>query len=475
MKWVAVIALIFAATGGSALAQTAPLQPSRRNASSQLSVEELLRLKKAANENYNSASGQFTIIDRRSGLPPALPASSKDKGFFDLEPRLLAVSGERIKGALNSELGTQAQWRGKINLTISPAGNSSDDYSVNVERFRNSWRYHVNLPQRVEQTMYVRTVVQALLLELANRQTSERSADVPFWLVEGLTQKLLVVRHKELILTPPGHSIRGVSIDPTMFESSDNDWLEKARRVLRERPPMTLEELSWPRAEEFGGPNGEAFRCSAQLFVTELLRLKGGRDSLREMITGLASCYNWQTAFLRAFETQFPNQLALEKWWALQVTYFVGRNPQQLWTSEESFRKLDEVLHTSVSIRRGTTDLPTRADVSLQAIIREWDTLRQLTTFRSKLRELDLARTRVSPEFTALADEYLRVVNQYVKERERSSAIYANLNSMPSGKRKAALETIQELDRLDVTRRESKPPPADSWSAVPPPSPGINR
>jgi hypothetical protein len=451
MRTVAVIGLLFATTA-VLLAQTVPLKPA-----------------------ISSASGQFAIVDRSGPPPPALPVSSKAKGFFDLEPPFLAVSCERIKGALNAELGTQIQWQGKINLTISPIRNSSDDYAISVDRFRNGWRYQVNLPQRVEQTMFVRTVLQALLLELANRQATERSAEVPFWLVEGLTQKLLHSRQKELILAPPGNSIRGVSIDPTMFERSDHDWLENARRVLRERPPMTLEELSWPRAEEFDGPNGEAFRCSAQLFVTELLRLKGGRDSLRETIAGLAGCYNWQTAFLKAFETQFPTQLSLEKWWALQVTYFVGRNPQQLWTSEETYRKLDEVLHTSVSIRHGSGDLPARADVSLQAIIREWDTLRQLTTFRSKLRELELTRMRVSPEFTALADDYLRVVTQYVKERESSSAIYANLNSMPSGKRKVAVQIIQELDRLDTTRRESKPPAPDSWSAVPPPSPSTPR
>jgi len=451
MKTVAIIGLLLAAPA-ALLAQGAPLKPP-----------------------VSSASGQFTIIDRRGPPPPALPAASKAKGFFDLEPTLLAVSCERIKGALNSELGTQIQWQGKINLIISPLRNSSDDYAISVDRFRNAWRYQLTLPQRVEQTMFVRTVVQALLLELANRRATERSAEVPFWLVEGLTQKLLNSRQKELILAPPGHSIRGVVIDPTMYERSDNDWLENARRVLRERPPLTLEELSWPRPEEFDGPNGEAFRCSSQLFVAELLRLKSGRESLREMIVGLASCLNWQTAFLKAFENQFPNQLALEKWWALQVTYFVGRNPQQFWTSEESFRKLAEVLQTTVAIRHGSGDLPARAEVSLQAIIREWDTLRQLTTFRSKARELELTRSRVSPEFTMLTDEYLRAVKQYAQQRERVSAIYANLDAMPGGQRKAALEVIQELDRLDTVRRESKPPSADSWSAIPPPSQGINR
>jgi len=451
MKRFAAIGLLLGANFGL-LAQVTPLKPT-----------------------ISSASGQFAILDRHGAPPPALPASSKGKGFFDLEPTLLAVSCERIKGALISELGVTTQWRGRIHITISPVRNSSDDYATVVDRFRDGWGYQVNLPQRVEQTMYVRTIVQALLLELANRQAAERSAEVPFWLVEGLTQKLLVSRQEELVLAPPGLSIGTIKITPTNFERKDHDWLEKARRVLRDRPPLTLEELTWPRAEEFAGPNGEAFRCSAQLLVTELLRLENGREDLRKTVTGLASCYNWQTAFLKAFHTQFPSQLALEKWWALQVTYFLGRNPQQLWTSEESFRKLDEVLHTAVSIRRAVGEMPARADVTLQRIIREWDTLRQLTTFRNKLRELELTRTRVSPEYTALADEYLRVVQLYVQQRERTSAIYANLDSMSGGQRKAALEIIRELDQLDVIRQESRPRSADSWSAIPPPSPGVQR
>lgn len=451
MKIPVVIALWFA-TGFLSVAETLPLKPV-----------------------VSSASGQFVILDRRGAPPPALPGTATDKGYFDLEPPLLAVACERIKNALNAELGVTTPWRGKIHITISPVRNTSDDYATVAQRFRDGWKYQMNLPQRVEQSMFVRTLVQALLLELANRQAGERSAEVPFWLVEGLTQQLLISRRAEFILAPPGLSIRNISIAPTQVEGSDRDWLEKARRVLRDRPPLTLEELTWPKPEEFAGPEGDAFRCSAQLFVTELLRLKQGRDGLRAMVAGLAGCYNWQTAFLNAFNSQFPNQLALEKWWALQATYFLGRNPQQLWTSEESYRKLDETLHTSVAIRRSLGEMPARADVSLQVIIREWDTLRQLTTFRNKLRELELTRLRVSPEYTALTDDYLRVVNQYVQLRQGSSAVYANLGAMPAGQQQAAGDIIRELDRLDVLRQESRPRSADSWSIVPPPTPGIAR
>jgi len=451
MRTPAVIGLLLLASHGL-LAQAVPLKPV-----------------------VSSASGQFVILDRRGAPPPALPGASKDKGYFDLEPPLLAVSCERIKNALNSELGVTTQWRGKIHITISPVSKTQDDYAIVAERFRDGWKYQLNLPQRVEREMFVRTILQALLLEMANRSAGERSAEVPLWLVEGLTQKLLIAREAEVILPPPGLAIRSLHVSPTLIQDDDLDWLENARRVLRDRPPLTLAELSWPKPEEFAGPEGEVFRCSAQLFVTELLQLKQGREALRATVAGLAGCYNWQTAFLRAFQSQFTNQLALEKWWTLQAIYFVGRNPQSLWNSEESFRKLDETLHTAVAIRRSSGEMPARAEVSLQAIIREWDTVRQLTAFRNKERELELTRTRVSPEYTALTDDYLRVVKYYLQQRMSTSAIHANLAAMPSGQRKAALEVIHALDELDANRHAARPRSPDSWSAIPPPSPGVAR
>jgi len=451
MKIVAAIGLLLVASLGQ-LAQGAPLKPVIR-----------------------SASGQFAIIDRRGAEPPALPGSTTAQGFYNLEPAFLAVSCERIRNALNSELAAPNQWRARITVNISPVRNNRDDYALVVDRFRNGWSYQLNLPQRVERSMFVRTLVQALLLELANRQATERSAEVPFWLVEGLTQRLLISREAEVILPPPIQSMGLVNVGPTFIERRKNDPLEAARRVLHDRPPLTLAELSWPPTDEFNGPAGEIFRCSAQLFVSELLRLNQGRECLRQAITSLGGCYNWQTAFLQAFHTQFPNQLALEKWWSLQAVYFVGRDPYQLWASDESWHKLDEVLHLPVAIRRTSRELPAHAEVTLQAMIREWSTQRQLTTLREKLRELELARTRVALEFISVTEDYQRVLKQYLQQRESTSAIYANLQAMPEGARRAAREVIRQLDELDANRESMRPRTVDSWSAVPPPSPAIPR
>jgi hypothetical protein len=417
-----------------------------------------------------SASGQFAIYDRRGVTTPALPGTAAEKGFYELEPAILAVSCERIKGALNAELGLPRTWRSRIQLTVTPVRRGNDDYAILLERFRDGWTYRVNLPQRVERAMFVRTLLQALLLEHANRQAGERSAEIPLWLLEGLTQHLLATREAEMVLSPPALTFGGVTVGPTVIQRRENDSLAAARTVLRDRAPLTIEELSWPQqVTRLDVEGGEFFRRSAQLFVWELLRLPNGRECLRDMLSRLAGCYNWQTAFLAAFQMHFPNQLALEKWWALQATYFVGRSPAQLWTVEESRRQLNEVLRTPVAIRNTLGELPARAEISLQVILREWDTGRQRVTLQDKAHALDMVRVRVAPELMALTDDYRRVLAGYLRLLEESDAVHANLRSMPSGLQKAAMEAIGQLDELDARRAAARTPSDAKLSAAPAP------
>src|SRR5205807_476009 len=80
-----------------------------------------------------------------------------------------------------------------------------------------------------------------------------------------------------------------------------------------------------------------------------------------------------QFAFLRAFQAHFQRPLDVEKWWTLQVLHFTGRDLTQTWPADESWKKFDEIIRSTVQIRVGTNELPLRAEISLQAIIREWD------------------------------------------------------------------------------------------------------
>src|SRR5262249_34667183 len=131
-----------------------------------------------------------------------------------------------------------------------------------------------------------------------------------------------------------------------------------------------FEQLSWPTEEQL---SDALYQGSAQLFVSELLRLPDGKACLQEMLAQLPAYYNWQFAFLRGLHDYFQKALDVEKWWALAAVHFTGRELAQTWPQEESWSKLDALLHEGIQIRSATNDAPLYSRVSLQTIIRDWE------------------------------------------------------------------------------------------------------
>jgi hypothetical protein len=399
-----------------------------------------------------SVSGQFVVIDRRAPVS-FLPPPARDKAELELSPPFLVVSCERIKQALATELGMGREWSGAIQVSIRSNQRTGNVPSISVERFGRRWLYKVELPERLERRQLVRTLVQVLLLEFANRTPSEHSAEIPLWLSEGLAQRLAAAREMELLHTSPSVNVGRMMVEPTMIQTRDPDPLARAREVLRKQAPPTLAELSWPEVETFSPAATELFQMSAQVFVTELLRLQDGPELLRRFIASLPRYFNWQTAFLRAYEREFPNQLALEKWWALQAAHFVGRDHKQLWTPDESAQKLAELLQVAVAVRLATNDLPTRTDISLQTVLREWDTMRQMQVVQTKLKELELALPRVAPTYIALVNDYHIALTDFMAKRSRTSATFGWMQIVPPSAKQAVENTVARLDALDVRRQ----------------------
>ncbi|MBP9902031.1 MAG: hypothetical protein KBH45_11265, partial [Verrucomicrobia bacterium] len=101
--------------------------------------------------------------------------------------------------------------------------------------------------------------------------------------------------------------------------------------------------------------------------------------------------------------------------------------------------------------------MPAHVDVTLQAIIREWEPLRQMPTIRSKINELELAQLRVAPEFMVLVDDYRRALTAYLERRERATSTLARLWLFTPGVAKVVGETVQQLDDLDRRRAALQP------------------
>jgi len=357
-----------------------------------------------------SVSGQFLVHDAR-GAGPSEAANhfGTNSAFVVLDPTLLAVSAERIKQLLNRDLANGASWRSRIHLTLFLAPGPDCPITINCESFRNGWEYFIQLPDIMGRREYVRSMTQALLLELANRNASTRSSDLPTWLIEGFTEQLLASSEMKIVMPPPRKSYNGVRVLFTGTNGVMQNPLQPVRELLRSHPMLTFEDLSWPSDALLQGESLDVYRRSAQLLVAELLRLNGGQNSMRTMLERLPHYYNWQFAFLDAFSFQRP--LEVEKWWSLHLVHFTQREVAQYWPADESWQKLEDALRPSVQVRAGTNDLPLRTDVPLQTIVREWDSPRQTQALKSELNELEVLRYRLAPQFVGIADSYHETIH----------------------------------------------------------------
>jgi len=180
------------------------------------------------------------------------------------------------------------------------------------------------------------------------------------------------------------------------------------------------------------------------------------------MLGALPQHPDWQTAFFQAFRSHFPQPLDLEKWWALQMVHFTGRNPAPARADGESWRRLDELVRVPVQIRAGTNDPPQRAEASLQTIVQEWDYANQRQALQVKVRQLQILSPRVAQPLRGLADDYRQTLEAYLGKIGKTGL---SLTAKPPSRviRRAIEQTIQELDMLDVRRellRSSQTSPA---------------
>jgi hypothetical protein len=396
-----------------------------------------------------SVSGQFIV----HGAPAEAwrfmelsPSLSKD--YVRMDASMLAVSCERIKSALLSDLGAQDQWQNRVAVFLHQAHSLDEPVVIGSSASQGEWTYYMNLPDTLDRTRLVSAFVNMTLLEMANRG-AERSAEIPKWLAQGLTQQLTHESMAGLVMESPKEGNHDIHTSSELLEGRSVPPLEQAHDILQAHPPLTLSELSWPRD---GQEEDEVYRCSAQLLVSRLLQLDDGRACLRQMIQELPRHLNWQISLLDAFQRHFASELDLEKWWALCVVNFTGRDLAQTWPHAESWQKLGEVIHTGAQVRTAVDELPLHTEVTLQSVIADWGYAMQEGVLRVKIQQLGQLRTSVSQDLAGLVDDYRLLLENYVKAREKSGAFRNTTTQRVLGPDQLALDTIRQLNALDAER-----------------------
>jgi len=410
-------------------------------------------LARAQSPLISSLTGQFLIQDARgSGPSQAATQLGTNANFVALDPTLLAVSAERTKQLLNRELAAGTVWRSRIHLTLYQATGPDSPVTINCESFRDGWEYFVKLPDLLRRREYVRAVTQTLLLELANRNASSRSAEIPTWLIEGLTEQFMTSSEIKIVLERPRKSVNGLMLAYAGTNGPMQNPLQPAREVLRSHPMLTFEDLSWPSDALLSGESLEVYRRSAQLFVFELLRANNGQASMRAMLDKLPQYYNWQFAFLDTFS--FKRPLEVEKWWSLHLVHFTEREIAQYWPVDESWEKLEEALRPAVQIRTTTNEMPLHTEVPLQTIVREWDSPRQTQALKSELNQLEALRYRLAPQCVGIADGYHQTIQTYLGNQNKGGGIFRRKKTT---RQRALEEVLRQLDALDAKRAMLRP------------------
>ena len=410
-----------------------------------------------------SSSGQFYISTRGPLSPATLDFAARSK-LLTLEPALLAVSCDRIKAELLRQLDTGDHWRGKIFISLHPVLSVDEPIPVVSERFGGNWQCIVELPDAIDRNRLVEAIVRATLLEIANHNATTRSAEIPEWLARGLARQLMGSSEVKLILPPPTLQKDGWSISRTTLDFSDDprpsanptrklNPLSQAAPVLHASEPLSFEQLSWPTDEQLAETSAGIYSSSAQLFVNQLLHTKGGLECLRQLLADLPDHLNWQLAFEQAFQPMFKTTLDVEKWWALEIAQFSGRDLLHLLTREESAQQLDAVFEFPIHVQIGQS-APMRTDISLQTIIRGWSRTQQLEMLKNKIWELGVLRLRISPDYIPLVDQYLDVMQEYYKKRSSSTRILAAIGLISD---KSVEEAVAQLDQLDSQRAKMHP------------------
>ena len=397
----------------------------------------------------SSVSGQF-IVSVTSPINPYFrrAEAGTNTDLLRLEPSLLAVSAERFKVALWTQIGmaANAPWNGKIFLVLHPARTADEDVVIAAQPFIRTWNYRVELPDLIPRNRCARAFSTVLLLELANRNApvSGRSSVVPAWLADGLARQILEAAETKVILSAPNKTIDGLAQTRLEEKRRGLDSLAAARRTLQNYPALTFEQMSWPTDAQLNGNDDGVYLASAQLFVHDLLALKNGAANVRAMLAQLPSHENWQSAFFAAFRENFQRPLDVEKWWALRVVAFAARAPGPQWTSVVSREKLDAALAVPVDVRYASNSLPVYAEISLQSALQNFPAERQAEIFRTKLRDLELIQLRLTPPLAPVAAGYHQAFTDFLGGPKKG------FFHRPA----SASATIKKLDLLDAQRRD---------------------
>ena len=339
-------------------------------------------LRRPSSVPTRSRSGQFLVLGDAPGAdlgaPPSIrvPAGPQrtltlnplrpldQQAPASLSPPVLSVSCERIKAGVLRILKMEDRHRGAIVVRILKTNPRSTPAAIIATQYADGWRYTLEIQERVPWTLLVRTTVEAVMLEIANRANEGPLSPIPLWLSEGLTTLVIGESGQELV-----PQLNREFKDPRR----SMDPLAAIASKLAGRKPMEFGELATPGdglladAERFTW-----FQGSSALLAHQLRSMGGSTGSLGRLVSGFNQSLNWQTAFLRTYSVDFNSLLEVEKWWGVMAMAFHVQDSAQRTTPESLTAQVRSVLVETAETATSTNGVPDRRTFRISEIIEGW-------------------------------------------------------------------------------------------------------
>ena len=409
-----------------------------------------------------SRSGQF-LVHAETAATPSLTRGLASAGgsFLVLEPEPVAVSCERIKQALLRELGMADHWHGQIHVRLRRRDEMTGRPFVGVVRFADRWDYEVNLPDEADRIGVVRAVVDALLMEIAQRSQGSYTPEIPIWLLEGMTGLLLTQAGPDLVVEPNSPTLKvgnnWAAMKPTSRSQLLAETNKSLRKRLQEHGARTFGDLSLPSPESLEGDRLDDYRANSQMLLGELLKLPGGRVAFQVFVGRLNQNLNWQTAFLQAFGTQFPRFVDVEKWWAMVVAEFTGEDIAHAWSLEKTLEHLGRLLRVNVEVRANAKAAPQRREWPMAVAIEQLDGARLEPAVHGRITQLQAMRLHAAPAAVPLVTEYAATLGRYLALRPRVPPTGQLSGPAELQARILLRDTLKRLEELDRFRASLVP------------------
>ncbi len=383
---------------------------------------------------YNVGGSPLTLFAVREG---------GTTNVIDLDPKILAITCERVKKVVLSELGMNDQWRGSVHVFVAPDSRSkSQGIDIVPTRYGDGWHYKLALPQRCDWQRVVRGLVEVLLLEIANRNSGHQAAQPPLWFTEGLSG-LIVAEHGRTLISEPNAFL--------VLTARKAERLLQPRNTFREISPATFSELGLPDTQKLGDLAAwSQFQAAAQLLTHELLQEPEGKQALQRFLHSLPQNLNWQIPFLRAFHPRFVTLLDVERWWSVAIADFQSRDPSMQWSRNRVLRQLSSIVYENTELRIGTNGPVSRQEMPISTLVSRWDFSDQREVLARKANQLQLLHLHSPPDLRPLIAEYFRVLDGYVASRLRSGGARDNRGEVEPRIKIIARETSRRLAQLET-------------------------